>query len=272
MSCINCGRPLPAGGSCAHCTAPQQAQHAAVLTPPPPPGCGYPPPVAQPLQYGVPGQPFAPAVPGFSRRRVGGPATGITVLAVLALLLLAGAVANRWWNGGQIPWDGEPFLGERSAREQGETLAAVNLGLVGAALLCGSGIGITFLVWLNRARHNLFLIPGADPQWAPGWTVGAWFIPLGSFVIGPMVVGDVSRATYAGRSGRAPAGLLTFVWLLLWAPGLAAVGFGSVAEFNESGEFLPMAFGGLAAAVLAIACLLGTVGSVTRVQRQLLGA
>ncbi|KQV12669.1 hypothetical protein ASC99_34030 [Kitasatospora sp. Root107] len=173
---------------------------------------------------------------------------------------------------GQIPWDGEPFLGERSAREQGETLAAVNLGLVGAALLCGSGIGITFLVWLNRARHNLFLIPGADPQWAPGWTVGAWFIPLGSFVIGPMVVGDVSRATYAGRSGRAPAGLLTFVWLLLWAPGLAAVGFGSVAEFNESGEFLPMAFGGLAAAVLAIACLLGTVGSVTRVQRQLLGA
>ncbi|GAA1158132.1 hypothetical protein F4556_000288 [Kitasatospora gansuensis] len=225
--------------------------------------CGRPGPVGAYCAYCT-----APAI---SRRRVGGPATGITVLAVLALLLLAAAVVNRWWNGGQNSWDGESLLAGPSAREHGETLAAIGLGLVGAALLCGSAIGITFLVWLNRARHNLALIPGADPQWAPGWTVGAWFIPLGSFVLGPMVVGDVSRATYAGRPGRAPAGLLTFVWLLLWGPGLAAVGFGSVAEFNDADGFLPLALGGLAAAVVAIACLLGTVGSVTRVQRRLLG-
>lgn len=265
VSCTNCGRPQPVPGAyCTYCAAPQHAPQVAVLPPP----SAYGPPMQPPMQQAH----FAPA---FRPRRLSGPATGITVLVVLALLLLMAEVGNREWYEHAFNQAGgyEHSMDETSRlRDHRSMVAAVNLGLGIAALMCGSAIAITFLVWLHRARRNLAAIPGADPQWSEGWTVGAWFIPLAGYILGPMVVGDVSRATYAGRSGRPPAGLLTAVWMLLWTPAVAVVSITTITEDRNLDTWLYWSLGGWAVALLAMSCLLTAVRSVTRVQREVLGS
>jgi hypothetical protein len=58
-----------------------------------------------------------------------------------------------------------------------------------------------FVVWLHQARRNAGRLGGAL-EWAPGWAVGGWFIPVASLVIPYLVVRDVRRA---GASAAQPA-------------------------------------------------------------------
>jgi len=51
-----------------------------------------------------------------------------------------------------------------------------------------------FVAWLYRARRNAGRLSGSL-QWAPGWAIGGWFIPVASLVIPYLVVRDVRRAS-----------------------------------------------------------------------------
>jgi hypothetical protein len=61
-----------------------------------------------------------------------------------------------------------------------------------------------FVTWLYRARRNAGRL-GGSLEWAPGWTVGGWFIPVGGLVIPYLVVRDVLRASGPARR-PAPVG------------------------------------------------------------------
>lgn len=58
-----------------------------------------------------------------------------------------------------------------------------------------------FVVWLYQARRHAERLGGAL-EWAPGWAVGGWFVPVAGLVIPYLVVRDVRRA---GASAAQPA-------------------------------------------------------------------
>lgn len=51
---------------------------------------------------------------------------------------------------------------------------------------------VTFLVWLHRASANLWNT-GHQLTWGPGWTIGAWCIPIANLIIPMMIIREVDR-------------------------------------------------------------------------------
>jgi hypothetical protein len=64
------------------------------------------------------------------------------------------------------------------------------LGLVYAAGFLYTAAA--FMTWLHIARTNLDAQGQLGLRWAPGWTVGGWFIPFANLVIPVRVVGEVA--------------------------------------------------------------------------------
>jgi hypothetical protein len=90
--------------------------------------------------------------------------------------------------------------------------STIGMGIAALVLLVA---GVVFLTWLYRARVNAEMIAAHPQRLSRGWTVGAWFVPLGNLVMPPMVVADVARAG-AGRSSGLVAAWWTAV-LATWA-------------------------------------------------------
>jgi Domain of unknown function (DUF4328) len=68
---------------------------------------------------------------------------------------------------------------------------------------------VVFLVWLHRASTNLWNT-GHAMKWRPGWTVGAWFIPLANLVLPLLVIREVDRSARDHGSG------LFALWAVAW--------------------------------------------------------
>jgi hypothetical protein len=68
------------------------------------------------------------------------------------------------------------------------------------------------IIWLYRARKNVEAFVGAAPQWAAGWTIGAWFIPVANMVLPALVMADVARNSMRDPRLRQTLGL---VWTLI---------------------------------------------------------
>jgi hypothetical protein len=62
------------------------------------------------------------------------------------------------------------------------------LGVLAAA-------GITFIVWLYRARSNAEIINGAEHRRSRGWVIGSWFCPIVNLWFPFQVVDDVYRTS-----------------------------------------------------------------------------
>ncbi|WP_217545714.1 DUF4328 domain-containing protein [Streptomyces sp. GbtcB6] len=73
---------------------------------------------------------------------------------------------------------------------------------------------VLFLVWLARSRRNAQeLSPGAALP-SPGWTVGAWFIPVVNLVAPRRLVLDIGRAGSASWEKRDTT--LVNLWWAAW--------------------------------------------------------
>lgn len=79
-----------------------------------------------------------------------------------------------------------------------------------AALLVS---GVLFMLWLGRARRHLAEFDGR-PIYSPGWTVGAWLIPIANLIMPGLVVADVARWSTADETVRRQLRRLVWVW---WA-------------------------------------------------------
>jgi hypothetical protein len=93
----------------------------------------------------------------------------------------------------------------------GETGLAIFGG--SALVVAGASIAAFVLevIWLYRARRNLDAFPEASPQWAAGWTIGAWFIPIANLVLPALVIADVVRNSVRPSRVRP---VVAMVWVM----------------------------------------------------------
>lgn len=91
-------------------------------------------------------------------------------------------------------------------------------------------IVVLFIVWQFRAAKNNEALDRRGARFGPGWSIGAWFIPLANLVIPVMIMQDLSRGAtpstergdLAWRSAR--GSWLIGVWWTAWLISLLRYG------------------------------------------------
>ncbi|NUT36187.1 MAG: DUF4328 domain-containing protein [Hamadaea sp.] len=131
-------------------------------------------------------------------------AIGVTSLANIALILPLGVAQLLEAAGAVSAADTLRFT---------DTLPPVAFTLPLLAMLVS---GVLFLAWLGRARRHLNDFAGADPKYSPGWTIGAWFIPLGNMIMPGLVVADLAKASVAPGTPRGRLLGLVWAWWGCW--------------------------------------------------------
>lgn len=91
-------------------------------------------------------------------------------------------------------------------------------GLVNTALL------VVAIVWMFKAHRATSALSRHARTWSSGWTIGAWFIPLGNLVIPKLVLAEIERIATAPRShgaavGRGRATVIGWLWWAMFVVG-----------------------------------------------------
>jgi hypothetical protein len=106
-----------------------------------------------------------------------------------------------------------------SAREVDATDAIYAVSGISQFVLYAA-IGVCFLVWFWRARSNAAAFVPDGHRMAPGWAIGAWFIPVANLWLPCRVALDIWRAGAAadpatGRPVRVPVASV-HLWWWVW--------------------------------------------------------
>jgi hypothetical protein len=182
-----------------------------------------PPPPGSP-GYGYGYTPYAPTTPP---RPVKGLATALSILlgiTGIAALAVAGALSNR------ASVLDDPFSDFQKVQDA-DDLAAATAGLYGLGLIATI---VLWLIWQFRFAKNAEALGKRDGLGA-GWAIGAWFIPLANFVLGPMQLQQSAKYSDPDAppgQGRVP-GVLIGWWILWVAQALVGVGSGRFGFGNE---------------------------------------
>ncbi|MFI6898189.1 DUF4328 domain-containing protein [Streptomyces sp. NPDC050256] len=144
--------------------------------------------------------PTNPSHPADHRHRaVTGSATAVTAVISLALVhQVLITVAN--WRTYLLVHD--YLAGKRAAADllAAESDALAKLGSVWVSLVVWIAAGVTWLVWLWRARINSELMSGvAAHRRSRGWVAGGWMAPVANLWIPYQIVSDVWRASAPRR-------------------------------------------------------------------------
>jgi hypothetical protein len=238
MFCKRCNGVIsPTWEHCPACgvalEAPTEPAPVARETAPPPltpGGPGRPPLVPPPPATGAPATPGLPTEPppGAGYRSLRGLSVALVWLlgaATVAALATAGAFFHRR----------QLLEGVRGGdRLQVDDVHRAD-DLVTAALGVGFAIALAILVvlivFLFRAAKNTQLWDRSKPRWAPGWTIGGWFIPVASIVIPALVVRDIwSRTPQRDIDGteRTVSGRIVGWWWVTWIAGGVLMRAGAV--------------------------------------------
>jgi Domain of unknown function (DUF4328) len=167
------------------------------------------------------------SAPQYSRP-VGHSAASLRIMSVVAVVFLTITV----------------LLNSASSLSHTLNLGSGSAGvLAGVALISYLAAGIAFVTWLHRARLNLDAFGVGELRWSPGWTVGAWFVPVANLVIPLLVVNEVDKATAVRASAVTESGIgwgardagrpLFVVWAVLWTVNTFA-GYSALALSSSS--------------------------------------
>jgi hypothetical protein len=84
-------------------------------------------------------------------------------------------------------------------------------------------IVVMFIIWMFRAAKDNEALGRTGARFAPGWSIGGWFIPLANFVIPVLIVQDLWRGsdretrrgvgTWRAGAGSALVGFWWAAWL-----------------------------------------------------------
>jgi hypothetical protein len=102
-------------------------------------------------------------------------------------------------------------------------------------------IVVLFIVWQFRVAKNNEALDRPRPRFGPGWSIGAWFIPLANLVIPVMIMQDLWRGATPSTPRGDPAwraakgSWLVGVWWTAWLISLLRYG-GSNAAFHDDGS------------------------------------
>jgi Domain of unknown function (DUF4328)/Protein of unknown function (DUF2510) len=203
-------------------------------------------------------------------RTLGGLTTALTWLlgaSAVSALALAAVCGNR--------------ISKISAFEDHRTLASLTdlnnaddtVTAMGSVLsLIMLAVLVVFIIYLFRASKNTELWDTGRRGWTPGWTIGAWFIPLANFVIPVLVVLDIWRRTPErsadGERHSTPSTSVVVVWWVLFLIGTIGirldVGYDTLGEYKtQDGIHI---VGGIALAISAV-ILIRIVRDLARRQR-----
>jgi hypothetical protein len=83
-------------------------------------------------------------------------------------------------------------------------------------------VAVLFIIWMYRAAKNNEALDRRQPRFSPGWSIGAWFIPLANLVIPVIIVQDlwrgatpeIPRGDVRWRDARGSA--LVALWWAVW--------------------------------------------------------
>ena len=138
--------------------------------------------------------------------------TGLVVVGLAELSNIAAdgeyiAVVNEILDGGLPSAD--------EIRDAEDRVDQASIGIVVAYVLAA----IAFIPWFHRAYSNLPRMGVADLRYAPGWAIGAWFIPIFNLFRPKQIANDIDRASAPGAlvstgtwHERPPAPLLHWWW------------------------------------------------------------
>jgi hypothetical protein len=136
------------------------------------------------------------------------------------------------------------------------------------SVLLSVPIFVLLIIWSYRAHAASESLQPGDRKWGRGWTIGAWFIPLASYILLPLILGEIKKIASATRIGgkadsdwpREPASAPLILWFVFYAFGGVIFWFGVTALDNawDAGEYrsgLVMTLIGLA--LIGAASILG---------------
>jgi uncharacterized protein DUF4328 len=156
-------------------------------------------------------------------------------------------------------------------------------------LLTNLFAGISFIVWLHRARTNLDGWDVRGLTWARAWAIGGWFLPFANLVIPLVVVGETGRASenlaasVENRQVSRVSRTIFVLWAVLWnLSGVTAVAAvlagarlrtGTPRELAEHhGLYAALSYGNAVVVIVAAALAILLVRGVTASQESILRA
>jgi hypothetical protein len=114
-------------------------------------------------------------------------AVGVGILSVIAFLNRASVVSDMIDANSLF---GRADLAQRA--DDADSFVAVAAGLVA---LVSVAIATLLIIWMWRVAKNSQLLGRTNPRFTPGWTIGAWFIPVANLVIPALIMQDLWRGT-----------------------------------------------------------------------------
>lgn len=116
-----------------------------------------------------------------------------------------------------------PRLGAGGEPTQVEVVLLTVIGplmsVVGIVAFIASAV--TFIMWFRRVHRNLRPLDYRYSEYGAGWTVGAWFIPIGNLIIPYQIMVEIWKGSDPARfevvgSRQSPRLALVRAWWLFW--------------------------------------------------------
>jgi Domain of unknown function (DUF4328)/Protein of unknown function (DUF2510) len=217
--------------------------------PPPPPLAppSYPPPV------------MAGAWPRVEFRSLKGLTVALTWVVgveVLVLGILGGTIVNRIVK--LNAFDSARTFANLDAYNSADSAVS---SAAGWAVVVAIAVFVLYVIYLFRASKNTAAWNDRAPAWSPGWTIGAWFIPVANLVLPFLVVRELWRRS------RAPGGVITvWWWILLVAGGATASIDISPSTYSDLRDQNYINLAGAVMLAVAAVLLIGVVRALTRAQ------
>jgi hypothetical protein len=132
----------------------------------------------------------------------------LTALALVALINQA-AVIDRIQKGRRVTVD------ETNLADLWVALTLLPQALVSVAL------AVVVIIWLWRAYTNIDVLGAGPKRYGRGFTIGAWFIPIGSFFMPKQLINDTWRAADPRAPGnpmwtKLPIARISSVWWVVF--------------------------------------------------------
>jgi hypothetical protein len=179
-----------------------------------------------PLAAAIPQSPAMPYAPARFRSLAGLTTAIVWVAAAAALSAIASGIAyaNRYAKIDTFG-DRQDFASLRDLQSADDAVDTFSTILVVVSL----AIFVLLIIYFYRASLNTDLWNRVRKTWATGWTIGAWFIPLGNLVLVPLVVAEIWRRSpdrvNTERGASEPSVTPVVLWWVLLVVGYILVSF-----------------------------------------------
>ena len=232
-------------------------------------------PVGAPAGWGAP-----PAM----MRSIGGLASSLTVvlwITVAVSVFEAVAFVNRITVINDLLDFRGGFSGYYDLVQRGQDADDLVSVASGLGALCSLVILVLLIIWMWRVAKNALDAGRTNPRFAPGWTIGGWFIPVANLVIPGLILQDLWRGSDPSIERgdpmwrlRATGSALVGWWWAMWVLGVFTtvriIGDGNDRDYFERLRLWDsVSAGGQLVRIAAAILLMLVVRRITRRQEAL---